>query len=711
MSSFDLNPPQKDAVTTLSGPLLVLAGAGTGKTRVITYRIAALIRTGVAPDRILAMTFTNKAAREMKERALALLGKRRQDGVKVPEICTFHAWCVRVLRRHITRLGYPSQFAIYDRGDQESLARSALRDVRVSHEKLKPSELLGQIGVWKNEGRMPEAALDHAGGDREQLAAMAYAKYQASLRAAGAVDFDDLLLLTQKLLLDDHEVRFAESTRYDHLLIDEYQDTNGLQYRAARALAERHRNICVVGDDDQSIYAWRGAEVAHILNFQKDWPEAKIVRLEDNYRSRAPIIALANALISRNTERHSKVLRAYREGGPPPRFLRFEDEAAEAQAVVREIRTEIDPENSERKPASDFAILFRTNEQPRAFELELRRAKVPYRLVGGQSFYDRKEIKDLLCYLRVFANPRDEVSLLRIINTPPRGISTTTVQSLLEVAVRQGKPLWEILPHSEGDDLLAPHVARRVDGFCKLVNDYRERLQHPPFAETVRELINEIDYRSELERAYKTPADVEARWLTIEELINAIARYEATAKSAGSLAGFLEEVALSDRDDDRDNEKESQAHAVTLMTLHSAKGLEFPHVYMVGMEEGLLPHKRSVLDGGNGIAEERRLCYVGVTRARDTLTLTLSKNRMKWGKAVPSLPSRFLLEMRGELDRAARVAAAAPEALSAAPRPSRPPPQTAARPRKPDGSSGLDRNVPRKPPLTRIRRAGVVRES
>ncbi len=687
-------------MTTLSGPLLVLAGAGTGKTRVITYRIAALIRSGIAPDRILAMTFTNKAAREMRERAIALLGKRPRDRARPPEICTFHSWCVRVLHRHIGRLGYPSQFTIYDRGDQESLARSALRDVRVSHAKLKPSELLNLIGTWKNQALLPPAALEAAGDDREQLAALAYAKYQASLKAAGAVDFDDLLLLTQKLLVQDPEVRFAEASRFDHLLIDEYQDTNGLQYLAARALAERHRNICVVGDDDQSIYAWRGAQVAHILNFQRDWPEAKVVRLEDNYRSRAPIIQLANTLIARNTERHSKVLRAYRQGGPEPRFLRFEDETAEAQAVVQEIRSHIDPDSSERKPPSDFAILFRTNEQPRVFELELRKARVPYRLVGGQSFYDRKEIKDVLSYLRVLTNPRDEVALLRVINTPPRGISTGTVQALLDVAVRAGKPIWDVLPHAEGDDLLAPHVARRVEAFTKLVNGFRSRADQLPVSQLLQELLQAVDYRVELERSYKTEADVEARWLAIEELTNAAARYEATAGPSGSLLGFLDEVALTDRDDDRDSEKNSQGHAVTLMTLHSAKGLEFPYVYMVGMEEGLLPHKRSVLDGGTGIAEERRLCYVGVTRARETLTLTLSKNRLKWGKLQPSLPSRFLLEMRGDLERAARVASAAPQALA----------QSAA-PSRGRGGAARERSQqdPPKTPHPRTRRSGVRR--
>ncbi len=428
---------------TLQGPLLVLAGAGTGKTRVITYRIAELIRRGTVQERILAVTFTNKAAREMRERALHLLGKRPK-GVKPPEISTFHALCVRVLRRHAERLGYPKEFAIYDRSDQETLARGALRDIRVSADTLRPGDLLHIISGWKSQGIRPAAAEGVANGDREGLAAAAYARYQTQLRASGAMDFDDLLLATEELFDKHPEARFAEATRFDHLLIDEYQDTNGPQYRIVKALASRHRNLCVVGDDDQSIYGWRGADVSHILNFQKDWPDAKVVRLEDNYRSKSPILEAANTLIAHNGSRHQKILRPFREGGLPPRMLRMENETLEAEAVIAEIRQRMEGvDESVRWRPSDVAILFRTNEQPRAFELELRRARVPYVLVGGMSFYDRKEVRDVLAYLRVIANPSDEVSLLRIINTPARGIGAGTVEVLMQVAVnaayRSGK--------------------------------------------------------------------------------------------------------------------------------------------------------------------------------------------------------------------------------------------------------------------------------
>ena len=652
MNLDELNRPQRDAVTTLTGPLLVLAGAGTGKTRVITFRIARLIQAGTLPHRILAVTFTNKAAREMRERAQKLLG-RRKKGDKPPEISTFHSLCVRVLRRHARLLGYPEAFSIYDRGDQEMLARNALRDVRVGHETLKPADLLGYIGNWKSQGVRADSAFDAAAKDKDQLAAMAYGKYQAALKAVGAMDFDDLLLCTEELFTKHADARYAEASRFDHLLIDEYQDTNGLQYRIVKALADRHRNLCVVGDDDQSIYGWRGAEVTHILSFQKDWPEAKVVRLEDNYRSKAPILELANTLIAHNSTRHKKVLRPSRDGGIPPKIVRFDNETAEAEEVVRDIRLRLDVTDGPRTAASDIAILFRTNEQPRAFELELRRAKVPYVLVGGMSFYDRKEVRDVLSYLRVIANPNDEVSLLRIINVPSRGIGAGTIEALLERAVSAGKPLWQVLPDSLGD--IPTVAAQRIGEFCQLINQYRSRLGQQALGEMMKELLATVDYKSELTRAYKTPADVEARWATVEELINSAALYTERAETP-SLLGFLEESTLADRDDYGDDKKER--HALTLMTLHSAKGLEFPHVYLIGMEEGLLPHQRSILDG-RSIEEERRLCYVGVTRAQDTLVLSFCRERMKWGKPRPSIPSRFLMEMRGETERAKRAADAA----------------------------------------------------
>ena len=654
----ELNPAQRDAVTTLRGPLLVLAGAGTGKTRVITFRIAALIKSGVTPSRILAVTFTNKAAREMRQRALKLLG-RRKNAVAPPEISTFHSLCVRILRRHARRLGYPAAFSIYDRGDQETLARNTLRDIRVDTGNLRPGDLLSFIGGWKNKGVSPEGANNTAEGDRAELAGVAYAKYQSLLRAAGAMDFDDLLLMTNRLFSEFPDVRLAEAKRFDHLLIDEYQDTNDLQYRIVRALAERHRNLCVVGDDDQSIYGWRGAEISHILGFHNDWPAAKVVRLESNYRSLAPILGYANALIAHNSTRHQKVLRPSREGGTAPRILRYEDEDKEAEAIALEIQQLLGSNSEQPVRPCDIAILFRTNEQPRVFETELRRVRIPYILVGGHSFYDRREIRDVLAYLRVFSNPLDEVSLLRIINTPSRGIGASTIEALLRVAVSEGEPLWAALPKALKTADIPNATVPRVEGFRHLVEQFRARVDNGSIAELMRELLQTIDYRAELKRQFPVAGEAEARWQAIEELVNAAALYEQRNKAA-SLLGFLEETTLADREDTPDDDKPAQ-NAVTLMTLHSAKGLEFPHVFLVGMEEGILPHQRSVLEG-SGIEEERRLCYVGVTRAQESLTLTFTRARMKWGKPRPSIPSRFLAEMRGETERAKRTAMAA-EAL------------------------------------------------
>lgn len=639
-----LNPPQREAVNTLAGPLLVLAGAGTGKTRVVTFRIANLIRNGIRPSRILAVTFTNKAAGEMQERAGHLLGKKQAEK---PEISTFHSLCVRVLRRHAARLGYPTGFAIYDRGDQESTARSVLREIHVPSEVLRPSDLLAIIGRWKTASVRPAQAENVAETDKEHLAAMAYRRYQASLKAAGCVDFDDLLLLTEELFSEHPEARTAEARRFDHLLVDEYQDTNGAQYRIIKALAQEHRNLCVVGDDDQSIYGWRGAEVTHILGFKNDWPGAKVVRLEDNYRSVAPILELANRLIAYNKNRYDKVLRSSREGGDKPRINQYEDEEAEAVAVVDEIASLI----VGGVQPKDIAVLFRTNEQPRAFEAELRRAKVPYTLIGGMSFYDRKEVRDVLSYLKVVANPKDEVSLLRIINTPARGLGRGAVEALVKRATTDGVPLWEVLPHAKSlVDLSQP----AVDGafaLRDLVKKTQKRLESKEsLVDVVRDLLDDVNYRAEIDRNYKEPADREARWNTVEELLNAVGIYEGRGKKEKSLQGFLDDVALNARDESEDKEDKLGRNAVILMTLHSAKGLEFPHVYMVGLEEGLLPHRRSVAEEGSAIDEERRLCYVGVTRAQDRLTLSLALSRFKWGRKKPTIPSRFLFELNGKAD-------------------------------------------------------------
>jgi DNA helicase II / ATP-dependent DNA helicase PcrA len=644
---MDLNPAQQEAVYTLSGPLLVLAGAGTGKTRVVTYRIAELIRHRIRPARILAVTFTNKAANEMQARSAAILGKQTRQQ---PEISTFHSLCVRILRRHIRKLGYPEKFAIYDRSDQESVARSALREIKAADGLLRPSDLLYFIGRWKTASIHPEQAISVAETDKEHLAASAYRRYQNALKAAGALDFDDLLLCTEELFQRHSAARRAEAGCFDHLLIDEYQDTNASQYRIIKALAAEHRNLCVVGDDDQSIYGWRGAEVAHILGFQRDWPDAKIVRLEVNYRSTQEILAWANRLIAFNKHRHGKVLRAT-NSGPAPRILQLQDEVAEAKTVIEEIASRM---REGKRQARDFAILCRTNEQPRAFEMELRRLKIPYVLLGGMSFYDRKEVRDVLAYLKLLAQPRDEVSLLRVINTPARGIGQASVKRLLEEAIGQGMPMWDILPQVKRMPNVPPAVIEAVGDFLVLIGRYQQRARSEPLVKVVLALIGEIGYKEELARLYADPSEQQARWAAVEELVNSLAVYERRSGKP-TLSGFVQDVALTANEEDKESQLER--NAVALMTLHAAKGLEFSEVYLAGMEEGMLPHHRSIADASTAVDEERRLCYVGVTRARHRLTLTLSLSRLKWGKPRPTIPSRFLYELTGQADNPNYLAA------------------------------------------------------
>ncbi len=649
----DLNPAQLDAVRTLGGPLLVLAGAGTGKTRVVTYRIAALVRSGIRPERILAVTFTKKAAAEMQQRAAALLvgkGRRRlPKGAARPEISTFHSLCVRILRRNIKRLGYPQKFVICDRNEQESQARAVLRELRAPSAALKPGDLLGFIGRWKCAAVRPDEAASLADGQRAELAAAGYRRYQQNLKNLGAVDFDDLLLLTEELFDRFATVRKAEAKRFDHVLIDEYQDTNQSQYQIVKGLAKDHRNLCVVGDDDQSIYGWRGAEVTHILRFQQDWAKAKVVRLEDNYRSTASILEYANTLIAFNRQRHEKKLRPVRPEGTRPGIMQCKDETDEAIRVVGSIRSLIDGRRAEPR---DVAILCRTNEQPRSFETELRRADVPYVLVGGMSFFDRREVRDILAYLKVIDNPRDEPALRRIINTPPRGIGQAAQTRLLDEATAHGKMLWDVLADALVVDGVDARSADAVKRFVRLIDSFRDQQAKLGIAQLISHLINETNYRDQLTKLYPDSNDRESRLAALEEIVNAAATYEASrrTKSPPSLAGFLDDVLLDSRDDTDEKDSQLARNAVALMTLHSAKGLEFPRVYLVGMEEGILPHKRSIALDGQAIDEERRLCYVGVTRAQEQLTLSFALTRRKWGKPRKTTPSRFLYEMTGQAE-------------------------------------------------------------
>lgn len=629
-------------MTTLSGPLLVLAGAGTGKTRVITFRMAELIRNGVQPDRILSVTFTNKAAREMRERTMALLGKRPK---KKPLVSTFHAFCVRVLRQDINALGYPLGFAIYDRGDQESAARTALREIRVGDGAIKPSDLLNSISRWKMAGVSPDTAHNFTETDQDFLAASAYRKYQKNLQSSGAVDFDDLLVLTNELFRTHPEILAKHQARFDHLQIDEYQDTNGAQFDLVQAMVAPHRNICVVGDDDQSIYGWRGAEVEHILGFASQFPGAKVVRLENNYRCTDHILDLANRLVKHNKHRHDKTLIAHKKAEAPVAYRKYVDEAEEAEHVVREIKYTINELGAQPR---EFAILFRTNEQPRAFETELRRQMLRYVVIGSQSFFDRKEIRDSMAYLKALAHPSDDVSLMRILNTPARGIGQTSKGKLLKRAVSAGTSFWDAVEPALAAKEITAKTASAIMSFHALLARYRDRMQQSPqqMVQIAKELLKEVDYTSEIRKQYPEEAQQEIRIEVLGSFIDSIGQYVEKSDDEPSLQGFLESCALMDRDEQSSDDDPMKQDAIKLMTLHSAKGLEFPRVYLVGMEEGLLPHKRSVEIGTeSAISEERRLCYVGITRAMDHLTLTLATSRMKWGKRRPSLPSRFLHEM------------------------------------------------------------------
>jgi len=673
-----LNPAQAEAVLAPPGPLLVLAGAGTGKTRVVITRIAQLVQRGTPPSRILAVTFTNKAAREMLARATTMLGadrrpKRAGGGRPVqpkrpqserderPQISTIHSLCVRILRRHAPRLGYPERFAIIDRGEQETTARAALKAIKVPDTILSPGDLVDRVSRWKSRAVRPGEALDTVSGDADDtwtLAAAGYRRYQEALKTAGAVDFDDLLLLVDELFSTDEEVRHAEASRFDHLLVDEYQDTSGIQERILAALARDHKSICVVGDDDQSIYAWRGAEISHILDFARRWPGAKVVKLEENYRSTPEIIQAANLLIERNARRHGKTLVANSPAGMPPAVMQAQDETDEAQRVVGDLESLL---REQRCGPGNAVILVRTGEQTRSFEQELRRRQIAYELVGSRSFFDRREVKDVMSFLRLLVDPDDDLALARIANVPPRGISAPTVQAARAGAAAAGTSVWRELLSMREQGKLSSAAAGGLATLERLVG-----LRHaPPPAEpgrshaaaVLRRLLDDVGYRPYLDKEYADdPAEAETRWACCEEVAAALDGHERGREAATDLAtvirGFLDDFVLQvEEQENRFQDDKPKGDVVRLMTLHAAKGLEFDCVWMVGMEEGILPHHRSLGDGLQAIDEERRLCYVGVTRARKRLVLSLCLTRTKWGRSKPCRPSRFLYELTGQADK------------------------------------------------------------
>ena len=625
-----LNEAQREAVKTTEGPLLVLAGAGTGKTRVITMRIGYLMSRGVAPENILAVTFTNKAAAEMRERIRQLVG----ESAKRLTVGTFHTFCMRALRAHAGAAGLPRAFSICDASDQLSAVKSVMRELRVHETTMHPSAVLSRISFNKNRLLTPE-------DEDNVLVASVWERYQEHLERSRSVDFDDLLLKTLRLLKAHKKIRDVFRDTYRYVLVDEYQDTNHPQYEIVRAISAGHRNICVVGDDDQSIYGWRGADIQKILGFHRDFKGAKIVRLETNYRSTRPILDAANAVIRNNPARHEKKLCSARGSGEPVRLTRLRDEVTEARFVAEEITKLVRRREAK---LSECAVLFRTQVQPRPFEVEFRAAGLPYVLVGGMSFFDRKEVRDILAFLKLVANPEDETSLMRVINTPPRAIGKTTIDRVVDFATENGISVHAAF--ERGDEIagLSASALESYRAFRAVLSGSSLPRESQGLVAGISELLEALSYRTEVRRLYADPMTRQARWAAVEEVQNFAENYTRKSKSP-ALVGFLEELALSSGEDTKDREEDSR-EAVTLMTLHAAKGLEYPHVFLVGMEEGLLPHARSVEDGG--LEEERRLTYVGITRAMRALTLSFVSERARYGKRAAVMPSRFLFEMKGK---------------------------------------------------------------
>lgn len=662
-----LNPQQRQAVETIRGPVLILAGAGTGKTRVITYRIAHMVEKGIAPGNILGVTFTNKAAREMQERVAKLLPKRAAVDGKKPErptICTFHSLCVKILRQHIEKLGYKRNFVIYDESEQLAAVKKILSAISSKGDKADPGAVLAMLSKFKNGGERTAVFGDP---NVRALAEHVAKRYESALHACNAVDFDDLILLTLRLFREHTDALEACRAKYRYVMVDEYQDTNASQFELVHALTKEHRNFCVVGDDDQSIYGWRGAEIANLLNLEEHFPEVKIIKLEQNYRSTTTILNAANAIIKHNVRRRGKTLWSGKGTGTKIQLQTYNNDEDEAREVVAQIEFR---RMAYRIPWKECAILFRTNQQSRPLETALRTASVRYHLIGGQSFFDRREIKDFLAYLKMFLNPHDDISLLRIANVPARGLSDMTMERLLGASHERKCSVFTAMKNPLVTTTFQKGTRESIEAFVEFVERTRGQLERRAPARPVGEdkpthanepvraepvlgaplllqtwadnFLNETGYFAELQRLDKDPEVSEVRIRSLRELM-------ATMDGVGNaplerLENFLENITL---DSDREEEKENTGDAVTLITMHSCKGLEFPNVFIVGLEDGLLPHSRSAAEGT--LDEERRLFYVAVTRAMQTLTISHCSGRKKYGQVLPCHPSRFLKELPEEL--------------------------------------------------------------
>ncbi len=652
-----LNPQQRQAVETIHGPVLILAGAGTGKTRVITFRVAYLVRHGIPPGHILGVTFTNKAAREMRERVAKLIPKQAR-GSKAraqshtpdspasalnsqPTICTFHSLCVRILRQHIEKLGYKPNFVIYDESEQLGAVKKILAQISAKGEKTDPAAILSLLSRFRNGG---ERAAVFDDPSVRALAEHIRSRYESALRACNAVDFDDLILLTLRLFKDHPDALEACRARYRYVMVDEYQDTNAAQFKLVQALTQEHRNLCVVGDDDQSIYGWRGAEISNLLDMEQHFPETKVIKLEQNYRSTNTILNAANAIIKHNVRRRGKQLWSQKGEGPKITLHTFADDEEEARTLAEQIEY---ARLTQRVPWADQAILYRTNAQSRPLETALRQAGVRYHLIGGQSFFDRREVRDFLAYLKTLLNPNDDVSLLRIANVPARGLSDVTMERLLAASHERKCPVFAVMKNPAVTATFQARTRQSLESFVELIERTRGWLSqsaHGSLRDWADRFLEEIGYFAELRRSEKNHETAENRIRNLKDLIASLDGSDIAQPPLDRLQAFLEQVTL---DTEREDDDEAPGDAVTLITMHSCKGLEYPNVYIVGMEDGLLPHSRSKTEGT--LDEERRLFYVAVTRAMRTLTISHCGGRKKYGSLMPCHPSPFLKELPPEL--------------------------------------------------------------
>lgn len=639
-----LNPQQRQAVEATDGPLLIMAGAGSGKTRVLTHRIAYLIATRkAAPWSILAITFTNKAAREMQERVSKLVGREGQD----IWVSTFHSMCVRILRRDIERISFTSNFSILDSTDQLSVIRNVMKQHNIDPKKFEPKAIQAAMSAAKNELISPQQYEQKAGDYFESLVAKVYTEYQKRLKSNNSLDFDDLIMTTIQLFKEVPEVLDFYQRKFQYIHVDEYQDTNRAQYMLCRMLADSHHRICVVGDSDQSIYRWRGADITNILNFEQDYPEARTILLEQNYRSTANILNAANNVIGLNTGRKPKNLWTEQGEGPKIKVFRGDTEHDEGYFVTSEISKNI----KDGKSYQDHAILYRTNAQSRVIEEILIKSDIPYQIVGGIKFYDRKEIKDLLAYLRLISNPDDDISLTRIINVPKRSIGDTTVAKLAAAAAERGISIFRVLEIV--DDLgFAGRTRNALVGFYDMIAALSRMVEFLSVTELTEKILEMSEYRLELQN--ENTIESRSRLENIDEFLSVTQEFEKNNEDK-SLISFLTDLALIADIDSMNDDEEDRDDAVVLMTMHSAKGLEFPVVFIIGMEEGVFPHSRAFMDNEE-LEEERRLAYVGITRAEKQLFLSCARMRTLFGRTTANMPSRFLEEIPEELKEDTQMA-------------------------------------------------------